>query len=301
MLEHTLPKSIRLEFSLPADLWLISADATQISQVLMNLCVNARDAMPHGGRLAVTAQNHTVDETYALMNPDAQPGPYVLLSVSDTGTGIPPEILERIFDPFFTTKKQGEGTGLGLSAVRGIVKSHGGFVSVYSEVGEGTRFSVYLPATTTTPGEQRAQEHTSLPRGQGELILVVDDELAICEITKATLEMHGYRALTAGDGAEALAALMENRREIKLVLTDMSMPVMDGAATIRALRKIEPRLLIVAATGLTGGGQSGAVQAGGVQAFLRKPYTAEKLLTILKEVLDQKSRAGYDSLQSTLS
>ncbi len=298
MLEHTLPKSIRLDFSLPGELWLISADATQISQVLMNLCVNARDAMPHGGRLSVTAQNQTLDEYYSRMDPDARPGPYVVLSVSDTGTGIPPKILDRIFDPFFTTKKQGEGTGLGLSTVLGIVKSHGGFVTVYSEVGEGTRFAVYLPALEATALEKTAQVDTLLPRGQGELILVVDDELAICEITKATLEMHGYRALTAGDGAEALAVLMENRAELQLVLTDMSMPVMDGAATIRALRKIEPRLLIIATTGLTVGGQSDVVQAGGVQAFLRKPYTADKLLTTLKEVLDQKSGAGYDSLRS---
>jgi PAS domain S-box-containing protein len=297
MLEHTLPKSIQLEFSLPADVWLIAADATQISQVVMNLCVNARDAMPHAGRLSITGHNQRVDEYYAQMHPDARPGPYVVLSVSDTGTGIPPEILDKIFNPFFTTKKQGEGTGLGLSTVLGIVKSHGGFVTVYSQVGEGTRISVYLPAETAAV-EHTAAEPNPLPRGQGELILVVDDELAICEITKATLEIQGYRALTASDGAEAVALLLENRGEIKLVLTDMSMPVMDGAATIRALRKIDPHLPIIAATGLTVGGQTGVVQAGGVQAFLRKPYTADKLLTILREVLDQSCDSDHGSLQT---
>src|SRR2546422_6496534 len=183
------------------------------------------------------------------MNVGAKAGPYVVIRVSDTGTGMPPGVIDKIFDPFFTTKEVGKGTGLGLSTVLGIVKSHGGFVNVYSEVGKGTRFSVYLPAAETVQGAEPAQVE-AVPTGQGELVLVVDDEATIREITKATLEAHGYRIVTAADGAEALALYAQHRDQIRLVLTDMMMPVMDGPATIRALRNLDPQIPIIAASGL---------------------------------------------------
>src|SRR5581483_3743019 len=200
ILRETLPKNIEIRADLPADLWAVTGDATQIHQVLMNLCVNARDAMPDGGQVRVGAENVTLDEQYTRMNLDAHPGRYVLMTVADTGSGIPPEIINRIFDPFFTTKEQGKGTGLGLATVIGIVKSHGGFVNVYSEVGNGTKFSVYLPAGESGEAASPGAERQELPFGNGQLILVVDDESAIREITRETLEAFNYRVLTAGDG-----------------------------------------------------------------------------------------------------
>ena len=189
IIHQAFPKNIELSIDLPPDLWTIEADSTMLHQVFMNLCVNARDAMPNGGKLSIVAKNFTVDESYVRMQLEAQVGNYILVTIADTGTGIRPEILERIFDPFFTTKEIGKGTGLGLSTAIGIVKGHHGFINVDSEVGKGTQFKVYLPATeasAATPAVKR-----SPPSGQGELILVVDDEVAIQEITKVTLETYG--------------------------------------------------------------------------------------------------------------
>ncbi|HSH15143.1 MAG TPA: PAS domain S-box protein, partial [Verrucomicrobiae bacterium] len=194
VVRETFPKNITTVFQLGRELWPVEGDATQLHQVFMNLCVNARDAMPQGGKLTVGAENLVLDEVYAGMNPDAQPGPYVVVRVEDTGTGVPVEIQERIFDPFFTTKELGKGTGLGLSTTLGILRGHGGFVNLYSEPGKGAKFKVYLPAKTT-PGaaERTAVEQTRLPRGNGELVLVVDDEESVRSVTQKTLERFGYR------------------------------------------------------------------------------------------------------------
>ena len=288
VLQETFPKSITVKFDIEPELSLISADPTQIHQVLMNMCVNARDAMPTGGALTLTAKNIRLDENYALMSLDAEAGNYVVVTVKDTGTGMSPEVVKRIFDPFFTTKEIGMGTGLGLSTALSIVKSHGGFVYVYSEVGKGTQFSINLPASAN--GEDGSEKLNVLPHptGNDELILVVDDEENIREITRATLEKFGYRVLTATDGTEALAAYAEHRDRIALVLTDMMMPFMDGPATIRALRKLNPELKIIAASGLTINEQSADLQTLGINASLAKPYTAEKLLTMLADVLQKK-------------
>jgi CheY-like chemotaxis protein len=210
-------------------------------------------------------------------------GPYIVITVADTGTGIPPEILDRIFEPFFTTKEIGKGTGLGLSTVIGIIKSHGGFVKVYSEVGRGTQFKVYLPEAEVD--QITPVEDLELPTGKGELILVVDDEAAIRDITKTSLETYNYRALTASDGIEAIALYAEHRQEISVVLTDMMMPSMDGATTIRTLRKIEPHVKIVAVSGLVSKDKLAQVASIGVKTFLPKPYTTKELLTTLHEVL----------------
>jgi PAS domain S-box-containing protein len=285
ILRNTFPKTIEIQLRVPDDLGAIAGDATQLHQVLMNLCVNARDAMPHGGQLLIEADNVYLDENYARMNLDAKPGHYVMISVSDTGEGIAPEILPKIFDPFFTTKEQGKGTGLGLSTVMGIVKGHGGFVNVYSEVNKGTQFKVFLPAIVSAPSTAAAGEKPVLPVGHGELILIVDDEEAIREITKGSLEAFGYRVLTASDGTEAVALYVQYRDEIKVVVTDMVMPYMDGPATIRALQRINPQVKIIATSGLAGNGKIAEAASAGVKTFLNKPYTADKLLNALAEIL----------------
>jgi PAS domain S-box-containing protein len=286
MVQHTFPKSIELQTSIPTDLWPILADATQLHQIMMNLCVNARDAMPHGGQLTITAENRSLGENYAQMNIESKPGPYVMLTVTDTGTGIPGDVLDRIFDPFFTTKELGKGTGLGLSTVAGIVKNHSGFLNVYSEVGKGTQFAAYLPAIPSAQAKEAGKGVSQLPVGEGELILVVDDEAGIRQITKATLETHAYQVLTAQDGTEALALYARHRGEIQAVVIDMMMPILDGPTTIRALRKLDPHARIIAVSGLAANGK--AAEAGNleVQRFLPKPFTAKTLLTVLRDVLN---------------
>jgi PAS domain S-box-containing protein len=300
MLKHTLAKSIAIDVDLPNDLWTICGDATQLSQVLMNLCVNARDAMPEGGRLTLRALNKSLEPDCARLHVHAKPGRYVLLRVADTGTGIPPDILRKIFDPFFTTKEPGKGTGLGLSTTSGIVRAHGGFITVDSVVGKGTEFSVYLPAldsVRTAPAEGTVRQ---LPCGRGELVLVVDDEASIRAMTKATLEAYGYQVLTACDGTEAVALYAKHGREIRIVLIDVQMPVMDGLATAKAIQKIDPLARIIVMSG-DGAGCQPADQADcRVGAFLPKPYTAESLLTTLRNVLNQDPpRNGHGASRST--
>jgi PAS domain S-box-containing protein len=285
ILRETLPKSIEINFSVPNDLWIISADATQMHQVLMNLCVNARDAMPEGGSISIKAENVFVDENYARMHIEAKAGRFVVVSVADTGPGMTPEIQSRIFEPFFTTKEMTKGTGLGLSTALTIVKSHGGFINVYSELHKGSHFALYLPALETPGALESAAARTDLPLGHGELILVVDDEESIREITRGTLETFGYRVLTASDGTEALALYADKKNEIAAVLTDMVMPFMDGPATIRALQRMDPKVRIIAASGLGTGQRAGEGVLEGVSVFLNKPYTAEKLLKTLAGVL----------------
>jgi PAS domain S-box-containing protein len=292
MLRSTFPKSIELVTCAPRDLGLVTGDATQIYQMLMNLCVNARDAMRDGGNLTVTASNLELGERDLCLHPDAKPGPYVLVTVSDTGTGIPPEHLDQIFDPFFTTKEFGKGTGLGLSTVQGVVKGHGGFISISSEVGVGTSFLVYLPAAESRQPKAAAEGPAPLPRGQGEGILVVDDEASLRDVTRRQLETRGYRVLTARDGNEAVTLYAQHREEIRVVLTDMMMPGMDGKATIQALRRLNPAVRIVVVSGrpLTteGAGPSGL----GAQAVLQKPYLADTLLTTVQEVLAASQPIG---------
>ena len=287
ILRETLPKSIEISFQIPNDLWIISADATQIHQVLMNLCVNARDAMPDGGSIAIMAENVVLDENYARMHIEAKSGRFVMISVSDTGPGMSPEIQSRIFEPFFTTKEMTKGTGLGLSTAMTIVKSHGGFINVYSELHRGSQFTVYLPALDKQGGPEAGAVQADLPLGEGELVLVVDDEESIREITRGTLETFGYRVLTASDGTEALALYADKKNEIAVVLTDMVMPFMDGPATIRALLRMNPKVRIIAASGLGAGQRGGDSALEGVSVFLNKPYTAEKLLKTLAKVLQK--------------
>ena len=193
---ETFLKSIRVRCNMPAGLWTGVGDPTQLHQVLLNLCVNARDAMPHGGVLSLSARNLQVDDQYAGMNPDAHPGPHVVIDVEDNGSGMPPEVFERIFEPFYTTKELGKGTGLGLSTTLAIIKGHRGFIRVQSDPGIGTKFSVFLPAQTVA-GQSLAIAENELPRGNDELVLVIDDEASVQQITRQTLEIFGYRGLIA--------------------------------------------------------------------------------------------------------
>jgi len=286
--KETFPRSIEIRTEAVKDLWTISGDATHLHQVLMNLCVNARDAMQDGGILSMSAENLFIDKNYARMNIDARVGNYIVITVSDTGDGISPGVMDRIFEPFFTTKEPDKGTGLGLSTVHAIVKGHGGFVNVYSEIGKGTTFKVYLPAIITTEELKVHVQRYEPPAGQGELVLVVDDEARICESTRRVLETHGYKAITANDGAEAVALYVQYREVIEVVLVDMMMPIMDGQACIRALRKINPGVRIIAISGLTGNGKLIRIAGTPVHAFLSKPYTTEKLLKTIYDVMSTK-------------
>lgn len=285
VVRDTFPKSIDVHLELPPDLATVIGDATQIHQVLLNLCVNARDAMPHGGRIVLSLQNVVLDDTYAAMNPSAQPGAYVMIQVADTGSGIPPQLRDKVFEPFFTTKEIGKGTGLGLSTTLAIVKSHGGFISLYSEVGRGTRFKVYLPADLATSSAGTVPEPGTLPRGQGELVLVVDDEDAVREIARLTLERYGYRVVCASNGAEAVALYVRHQAEVAVVLTDMAMPIMDGPALIQALRAINPSVRIIGSSGLASNGGLTRALGAGVPQFVTKPYSAHQLLTTLRAAL----------------
>ncbi len=285
MMVDTFEKSIEVNYQIPNDLWMISGDATQLHQVLMNLCVNARDAMPDGGRITIEAENRLFGESYAQMIPECSPGPYVFIAVTDTGTGIPSSLIDHIFDPFFTTKEVGRGTGLGLATALGIIKSHRGFINVYSEEGRGTKFKIYLPALATDEITSHAAQRLELPLGRGELILVVDDEAAVRQITETTLEAFGYRALVAENGPAALALYAQHKDEIQLVLTDMCMPLMDGRATILALQMLDPQVRIISCSGVADADKQEEVASTGVKWFLAKPFTAETLLKTMAEAL----------------
>ena len=288
IIKDTFPNNIQLNFSIPNDTWTILGDPTQVHQILLNLCINARDAMPNGGHLTICVENCVQDEHYAAMNLQAKPGRYVIINVTDSGMGMVPAIVDKIFDPFFTTKGLTQGTGLGLSTVMAIVKSHEGTINVYSEPDKGTTFKVSLPAMEMLVEAQKTPTQSiSLPRGNGETVLVVDDEASILIITNQTLEAFGYRVLTATDGAEAVAVYAQHKNEIDVVLTDMMMPIMDGAAVIRALRKINPSLKMIAASGFNANGGAAKVAESGVKHFLTKPYTAGTLLKTMRTILDE--------------
>jgi PAS domain S-box-containing protein len=285
IVEETFPKSIKFEYHAAPDLWTIIGDATQLHQVLLNLTINARDAMPNGGELSVKLKNVILDESYTAMNLDSKTGPYVVITVADTGIGIPKEVQERIYDPFFTTKEIGKGTGLGLSTTLGIVKSHGGFIHCYSEVGSGTAFNIYLPANSAPAADDKTSAPTQLPRGHNELVLVVDDEIAIRQVARKTLEQFGYRVALADNGGAAVALYSRRQHEIAVVITDMAMPIMDGPAIIVALRSINPRVKIISSSGLVTNSGVAKMIENGVKHFIPKPYNAESMLTAVREVL----------------
>lgn len=299
IIRGTFPKNIEFKLRAPNNLWLVAGDPTQLHQVLMNLCVNARDAMAAGGMLTITAENLELHKKPSAAESSLQPSCYVRITIKDTGIGIPPEIRDKIFEPFFTTKEVGHGTGLGLSTTQMLVKSHGGFIQVGSEPGRGSEFSVFLPANPCAgQAEQMGNSNASLPCGKGELILVVDDEAAVREAVKATLECFGYQVLSAVNGAEAISIYRAHYRDIAVVLTDVAMPVMDGSAATKVMRQLNPEVIIVMSSGhaLDDRNQHSPELP---QYLLPKPYTAEALLTTLNRALRGRPAALVNHFETS--
>jgi two-component system, cell cycle sensor histidine kinase and response regulator CckA len=285
IVDHTFPKTILLQMRLAEGLPPVLADATQLSQVLMNLCVNSRDAMPSGGTLSVSLDQVTVDDDYVRAHPDARQGVFVRLTVEDTGCGMSAEILDQAFDPFFTTKTKGKGNGLGLSTALGIVRSHGGFLQVESEVGRGSRFFMHLPAQSTEARKPGVSAKIDVQHGNGELVLAVDDESPTLETVKAVLQSRGYRVLTACGGEEALAIYDQKRADIQAVLLDMMMPRMDGLAVMARMWERDPNVRIIASSGLSVIDRTAEMLAANQIPFLPKPYSEEQLLAALARLL----------------
>ena len=286
---QTFPKNISVAVASQPDLWLLMGDRTQIHQVLLNLCVNARDAMPKGGQLTLRVNMTTLTEKMPALPTPAQPGPYLVFEVADTGCGIAPADRERIFDPFFTTKEVGKGTGLGLSTALGIVQSHHGVVLVESELQRGTTFKVFLPASPRAAHKETSKINSLPPRGGGEVILIVDDEPDIISGMCQMLKRHNYRVYTANNGEKAMDMIERREQRIDVLVTDMMMPAMDGVALIRAVRGVLPELKIIASSGLgtdmSGNDRAQELKSLGVAAFLHKPYGTHKLLSTLHQLL----------------
>lgn len=289
LMRETFPRDVAIEVDVSAGLPMVNADPTQIHQVLMNLCVNARDAMPTGGTLRIEVATMNLTPAMAAAHFPAQAGLHLVVSVIDTGTGIPSEIVDRIFDPFFTTKPLGHGTGLGLSTVRGIIRGHEGFVTVTSEVGAGTRFDLYLPAESAdAPAATR--ESAALPAGRGERILVVDDEPAILDTLERCLRRYGYDVVVAANGIDAIRLLQAEGGAIQALVTDLMMPKLGGLALIFEARKQYPELPVVAVTGMADHGAIDAVYDLGVHEVLTKPITTEAILRAVRGCFELKSR-----------
>jgi len=282
---ETFPRAIEINTRISKQPCVLLGDATQIQQVIMNLCVNARDAMPRGGQLTIGLDKKELDAAGAAIHPKAQAGSYVVISVADTGTGIPAELLDKIFDPFFTTKPLGQGTGLGLPTVLGIAENHGGFIHLETKPGAGTTFHVYIPAA---PGEAAAENRfgaAELVKGGGELIMVVDDEPSVRKLASAILTRGGYRTVTAGEGREGLKVFEEQRREIKLVVSDLMMPQLDGPGMLRELRQLQPDIKCIIITGLGEENRIAEAKAAGADLILNKPFSADQLLADVKQLL----------------
>jgi signal transduction histidine kinase len=284
IMHQTFPKTIRIQDETEGALWPMMVNPTQFHQVLLNLCVNARDAMPQGGVLTLRATNRSLDEGSAAPFPGIKAGDYLRLEVSDTGTGIPAAILEKIWEPFFTTKEKGHGTGLGLATVRGIVKEHGGSITLQSRPGQGTTFQVLLPATRGSESTPGAAAAAARPRGQGELLLVVDDDASVREVTGATLSAHGYRVQSAADGTEAVALFAMRSLEFRIVITDLDMPNLNGAALTKVVSALNPAIRVLLVSGSTNVSDPRR-QPPSSGRFLSKPFTADALLGVVHELL----------------
>ncbi len=288
LLRRTLGEQIAVETVLAGGLWRTYADAGQLENAILNLAVNARDAMGEGGKLTIETANAHLDDEYARSRSEVEAGQYVLICVTDTGAGMTPEVIERAFDPFFTTKEVGKGTGLGLSQVFGFVKQSGGHVAIYSEPGQGTTIKLYLPrfAGAIAATDDRAAAPLTLPEGRAdEIILVVEDEQRVRHFSVDALRELGYTAISAGDGREALALLAE-QPTISLLFTDVVMPEMNGRRLADEARAKRPDLKILYTTGYTRNAvvHNGMLDAG--VAFLPKPFTIQQLAIKVREVLD---------------
>ena len=287
LLERTIPKMIQMEFHLAEDLKIVNADPGQVEQILMNLAVNSKDAMPEGGRFTVETANVSLDENYCMIHPQVRPGEYVQLTVSDNGHGMSGETLEHIFEPFYTTKETGKGTGLGLATVYGIVKSHNGYITCCSELDEGTTFKIYFPAIKSRNKIIKPQEEPSVFRGGTETILLVDDEETIRFLGTQILEEVGYTVLTADDGESALQLYREEYPKISLVILDLIMPGMGGKRCLVDLLKVNPEAMVVIASGYSPDGPTREILNNGAKGFVSKPYDLRQMLNVVREVLDQ--------------
>jgi len=285
-IRQSLPRAIELSVAFYEKPWPIDADTTQFNQVLINLCLNARDAMPRGGRIEIAAKNVAVDKDLARLNPSAQPGPFLRISVRDDGTGIPAPIIDKIFDPFFTTKPSGKGTGLGLSMVAGILKSHQGFVQVESEEGRGTTFHLYFPALPEIPTVVVRKDHPPASRGQGETILLIDDEPVVRDVLQLLLQRAGYRVFAAVDGGSGIAEFERHRDEISLAISDMMLPDQSGLKVVRQLRDRSPMLPVIAISGMMASGAFDELLELEPQVeCLAKPLSPAVLLGAVKRAL----------------
>jgi len=287
MLESTIPKMITIELHLVENLKIINADPAQIEQIMMNLGVNARDAMPEGGRLIFETENVILDEEYCKTHLGSKPGQYVKLSISDTGQGMGKETLRHIFEPFYTTKDTGKGTGLGLAMVYGIVKSHGGYIMCYSEPDEGTIFKIYFPIIEKEAERVESKEEKVPIKGGNETILLVDDEEAIRELCKDILARFGYTVLMASDGETALEIYREKKEEISLVILDIIMPGMGGRKCLEELLKMNPKSRIIIASGYSINGPAKEVLEAGAKGFISKPYDMKGMLQTVRKILDE--------------
>jgi two-component system, cell cycle sensor histidine kinase and response regulator CckA len=286
ILQRTIDPRIAIEVDPDPLLSLIEGDEAQIQQALMNICLNARDALPKGGSLKIASRNQRMIPDQAFRQRGMKEGSYIRLTISDTGTGMSPEVRERIFEPFFTTKAKGQGTGLGLSMVYGIIQNHGGMIEVQSQPGRGSTFAVFLPAIASA--SVNGEELPSVPDAhQGEeTILLVDDEEIIRGLGIDILEDRGYRVFSASEGKEAVSIYRERRREIDLVILDVMMPGIGGKETYRQLRAINPRVKVLLSSGYSTDGEVGEILKQGVSGFVQKPYREEELAARVREVLD---------------
>ncbi|RLB03547.1 MAG: hypothetical protein DRG59_11650, partial [Deltaproteobacteria bacterium] len=290
LLARTLPKMIHIKTELTDKLTLINADPSQVEQVLMNLAVNARDAMPEGGVLTITTDVVYLDHEYCKRHLKLSPGEYVMLAVEDTGAGMDPEIKDRIFDPFFTTKEVGKGTGLGLAMVYGIVENHDGHLVCYSEVGKGTVFKIYLPSYREVHKVSEDFEGTDdeeFPRGN-ETVLVVDDEESVRKLSVDLLTSYGYKVLTARDGEDGIRIYREHQNEIDLVVLDFIMPGMGGDKCLEKLLDLNPEVKVIIASGFAMNQSLRRVLENGARGFINKPFSLKNLLKIIRDTLDEK-------------
>jgi CheY-like chemotaxis protein len=291
MLRRVIGEHIRVDFLAARHLALVYADRGMMEQVLMNLCVNARDAMPDGGSLTLETENVLINGDYVEIHPWAKRGRYVLVTLTDTGCGMEKQTIDRLFEPFFTTKELGKGTGLGLSTVYGIVKQHDGMINVYSEVDKGSTFKVYLPVSERR-AEQVGTKILGAPAGGSETILLAEDEESVCRLGRQILERAGYTVFTARDGEEAVEVFKQHDGKMNLLLFDVIMPQLDGHKAYERIREMQPDIPVL----FTSGYNENAVHTSFVlhegTALLQKPFASEDLLRAVRGVLDNAGKAG---------
>ena len=287
MLSRLIPRTIEVQINLDPDLPAVNADHAQIDQILMNLAVNARDAMQDGGKLTIETGLIFLDEEYCRYHVEASVGAHALLTVSDTGIGIDKASMDRIFEPFYTTKKPGEGTGLGLAMVYGIVKSHGGHIACYSDLGVGTTFKIYLPVhqVEMEVDVETSQGFSAFGTGT---ILLVDDEDFIRDLGKRVLEKAGFNVVTASNGREAIEIYKARGRKISLVILDLIMPEMDGKQCLKELLKINPGAMVLVASGYSASDPTKEALESGAKGFVPKPFNVRQLLQTVRKVLDER-------------